>query len=369
MDSFKGCLSSAEVEAAAEEGVRSVYPDCSTFCIPIADGGEGWLNSLLPELGSSIHRLSVHGPLMDLVFARYGITKDGRTAILEMAETSGLMLVPIPKRNPMLTTSLGAGELILHLMNQGIRHFIIGIGGSATNDGGIGMLQALGFLFYNHQGGILSTGCGEMMCQVARMDMTFVDPALKDTCFTVACDVDNPFYGPNGAAYTFAIQKGADEQMVESLDMGLRSLSEVYRRTTGIDVGQYPGAGAAGGVGGAFLSFMHGKLQPGVQLVLNTLGFEKQIAGADLIITGEGKADRQTMMGKVPYGVLEEAKEQQIPVVLIAGRVENADMLLSAGFQGVYQISPDSMPLEEAMEPNYTRNNIKRTVAKILCSL
>lgn len=241
----------------------------------------------------------------------------------------------------------------------------LGIGGSATNDAGLGMLQALGFRFSDKEGKKVGTGCGEVLIKVAHIDSTFVHPALNSCRFTVACDVQNPFYGPEGAAYVFAPQKGADREMVEALDAGLQNFAEVIRHTTGKDISHHPGAGAAGGMGGSLLAFLNAELKPGIQLMLEALDFSNKIKSADLIITGEGKADRQTLMGKVPSGILAEARKQNIPVILLAGNIEDSDELQQAGFEGVFSVNPPFISLEEAMRPEVACKNIQQTVESI----
>lgn len=359
IDSFKGCLSSEEVGQAAAEGIRKVFPETEILCFPIADGGEGILDVLISATGGKYVPFRAHGPLMEERDACYGISGDGKTALIEMASISGLPLVPPEKRNPMLTTSYGTGELIKDALERGCREFVIGIGGSATNDAGLGMLQALGFRFLDGNGQALGVG-GQMMAEVKSIDTSNACPALKDARFTVACDVHNPFCGPDGAAYVFAPQKGADRKMVDDLDTGMRSLAEVIHCTTGIDIAGYPGAGAAGGMGGGLLAFLHADLKPGIRLLLETLNFSEKIKGADLIITGEGRADRQTAMGKVPQGILEEARKQGIPVVLIAGSIEEVEEMNRVGFQGVFSIAPGPVSLEKAMEPEFARANVSR---------
>lgn len=255
IDSFKGCLTSAEAGKAAEKGIKSINPSCHTSVIPIADGGEGLLDVLIRATKGKYITLSAHGPLMKMAKTHYGLSGNGRTAIIEMVAISGLPLVPIEQRNPMLTTTFGTGELIKDALNKGCRNFIIGIGGSATNDAGLGMLQALGFRFLDKSGHTLGTG-GQIMEAVANIDTSGIHPALRETHFMVACDVANPFYGPDGAAYIFAQQKGADSNMVQRLDEGMQSLAEVIKKTTGKDITNYPGAGAAGGMGGGLLAFL-----------------------------------------------------------------------------------------------------------------
>ena len=366
IDSFKGCLSSAEAGKAAAEGIRSVYPECEILCLPVADGGEGMFEVLIESTNGQRMHISAHDPLMEWHTAYYGISENGRTAYIEMAGISGLPLVPPEKRNPMLTTSYGTGELIRDALERGCRNFIIGIGGSATNDAGLGMLQALGFRFLDKEGKVSGIGSGEVLVEVASIDTSLVHPALRTSHFTVACDVQNPFYGSEGAAYIFAPQKGANRKMVEVLDAGMKNFAEVIFHTTGKDISNHPGAGAAGGMGGSLLAFLNAELKPGIQLMLDALDFSNKIKGADLIITGEGKADRQTLMGKVPSGILREARKQDIPVILLAGSIEDSDELQQAGFERVFSINPSSIPLEEAIKPEVARKNIQQTV-KAFC--
>lgn len=365
IDSFKGCLPSAEAGKAAAEGILSVFPECEVMCLPVSDGGEGMLDVLIAATHGQYIRVSAHGPLMELRDTGYGISGDGETAFIEMARISGLPLVKPEQRNPMLATSYGTGELIRDALNRGCRSFTVGIGGSATNDAGLGMLQALGFRLLNKEGQELGTANGSTLSEVAQIDSESFHPALKHSRFTVACDVENPFYGLSGAAYVFAPQKGADKTMIETLDKGMRGLAEVICRTTGKDIANRPGAGAAGGMGGSLLAFLDAELKPGIQLMLDMLEFSDKIKGADLIITGEGKADRQTLMGKVPFGILKVAKKQRIPVMLIAGGIEDEEVLLRGGFKGVRSINPPSLSLEQAMLPEVARMNIRSTVERI----
>lgn len=364
IDSFKGCLTSEEAGIAVREGIKAVFPDCKTLLFPVADGGEGMLDILTSATKGTYRTLPVHGPLMEPMQGRYAISGDGQTALIEMATVSGLPLVPVGKRNPMRTTTYGTGELILDALEQGCRRFIVGIGGSATNDAGLGMLQALGFRFLDKQGHPLETG-GKIMSWVASIDTSAAHPALKEAHFTIACDVNNPFCGRNGAAYVFAPQKGADARMVEELDTGMQTLSQVIHSFTGKDISDIPGAGAAGGLGGGFLAFLHAELKPGIHLLLDTLDFGEKIKGADLVFTGEGRADWQTAMGKVPSGILEEARKQHIPVILLAGSIEDTELLNQAGFQGVFSIIPGPVSLEKAMNPEFAKENLRRLATQI----
>lgn len=364
IDSFKGSLTSAEAEAAALEGIRRVYPQAEIVCIPIADGGEGMLEALSALRAQEV-RLRVQGPLDEKVKARYLISSDGQTAYIEMASASGLPLVPENQRNPLLTTTRGTGELMRDALDRRCNHLVIGLGGSATNDGGMGMLSALGIRFLDRQGQELK-GRGCDMEKADRIDTSLAHPAIKAVRCTAACDVRNPFYGPEGAAYIFSPQKGATPDEVQLLDKGLRHLAELYQQTTGHDIATQPGTGAAGGLGGALAAFLNATLRPGISLLLEANGFIDKIKGADLIITGEGRADRQTTMGKVPAGVLNESRQTGIPVVLIAGQVADEEILRSAGFSQVYATTPPDMPLRTAMQKDVAQANISRTIENLL---
>ncbi|GCB36297.1 glycerate kinase [Bacteroides faecalis] len=365
MDSFKGCLSSAEVEKAAEEGIKKVCPDCDVILIPIADGGEGILEISVEATHGTYREVFANDPLMRQRKTCYGISGDGETALIEMAAVNGLPLLMESERNPMLTTTFGTGELILDALEYGCRKFIIGIGGSATNDAGLGMLQALGIRLFDVNGNILGVG-GKVMRQVATIDCSSLHPALKDSHFTIACDVCNSFCGPQGAAYIFARQKGANSAMIEELDAGMYLLSKVIESVTGKIITHVPGAGAAGGLGGAFLAFLNAELKSGIDLLFQMLNFAERIRGADLIITGEGRIDRQSIMGKVPSGVLQEARKQSIPVVAVVGSVKDSELLRQIGFQGIFSILSAPMSLEKAMEPDMAKSNISQTVAQVI---
>ncbi|MDE6027229.1 MAG: glycerate kinase, partial [Muribaculaceae bacterium] len=315
-DSFKGSLSGREVGEAADRAIHAADPETDVLIIPVADGGEGTVEAVVSGLGGEIVSATVSGPLGDPVIAQYGLCGD--TAVLEMASASGLTLIPERKRNPMLASSFGTGELILHALQQGCRNFLIGLGGSATNDAGIGMLSALGFQFLDKEGR-MARGCGREAGRITSIDFSNVTPELKDAKFTIACDVNNPLTGPNGASMVFGPQKGADTEMAAKLDENLSSFALTCAKILGTDYSSFPGAGAAGGLGFAFLSFLNGNLRPGIEMVLDAVGFDSRIEGASLIITGEGKLDRQTCMGKAPYGVLQRAKIKVIPVIDIGG--------------------------------------------------
>ena len=364
-DSFKGCLSSLEVARAAERGIRKVLPDCEIACIPVADGGEGTTEALVDAMHGRFVACTVRDPLMKPVQARYGILGDGITAVIEMASASGLTLVPPDKRNPMIATTFGVGEIIGDALDRGCRRFLVGIGGSATNDAGAGMLQALGFRFFDSAGNELGKG-GQILEHIARVDAAGAKPALRESVFTIACDVRNPFSGENGAAHVYARQKGADDAMILQLDKGLRHFASVVLAATGKDIDGFPGAGAAGGLGGGFLAFLPATLKPGISMVLEALDFDSRIRNADLIITGEGKLDRQTGMGKTPAGVLEAGKKQRIPVVAIGGAVEETDALLQQGFLAVLSIQSGPASLEQAMDKANAFSQVERIAEQII---
>ena len=352
IDSFKGCLSSKEIEQCIAEEIHRILPSCQTVCIPIADGGEGMLDTLIEATQGTFVSTQAHDPLMRIRPARYGILGDQRTAIIEMAEINGLTTLSPIERNPMKTSTYGTGELIKDALEKGFRRFIIGIGGSATNDAGMGMIQALGAHLYDKQGNELGQG-GKIMEQIAHINLNHLHPALKEATFIVACDVQNPFCGPQGAAYVFARQKGANEEQIRQLDEGMRHLALLIERDFSYNINKVKGSGAAGGLGGAFATFLQAHLQSGIDLLLDAVDFDRKITNADWIITGEGKADRQTAEGKVPAGVLKRAKKTGIPVMLI-------------GFSRIVQVSPDNLPLEEAMRPEVTRENTQRAIGREL---
>ena len=365
IDSFKGSLTSAEAEQAAHEAIQAACPGCETVQIPIADGGEGMLGVMLAATGGSIQTVTAHDPCMKPIVAEYGLSADGTTAFIEMAAASGLPLVPEEMRNPMKTTTYGTGELIKDALEKGCTRFIVGIGGSATNDAGTGMLQALGFRFLDASGKELGQG-GEILGKVLHICSQDGHEMLKNAHFIVACDVQNPFYGPNGAAFVFAPQKGATPEMVYLLDQGLCSFAQVIFKETGKDITNLPGSGAAGGLGGSLSAFLNADLQSGADLLLGFSQFERKLENTQLILTGEGKIDRQSLMGKITGKILQIGKEKHIPVIAIAGCVEDREELSRAGFKAIHQIKPGSMPLEKAMEPGIAMQNIQRTVSHLI---
>lgn len=370
-DSFKGCLSSMQVADAVERAALQTCPSCEVVKVDVADGGEGTMDALRRTLGGEKIEIEVADPLGRPVQASYAILNDGITAVVEMAAASGLPLLAPEERNPLKTSTYGTGQLIADALDRGCRRFLVGIGGSATNDAGMGMLQALGYRFLDAQGNLLH-GCGESLEKVASIDVSSTNSALASAEFIVACDVEAPLYGPTGAAFVFAPQKGADSDMLERLDNGLKHFSKIVKRYQNPtqDSSNIPGAGAAGGLGFGFLAFLNARLEPGIDMVLDAIGFDDVIKGADLIITGEGRIDSQTLAGKTPYGVLQRAKRQGIPVIAIGGNVQlTQDEAKAVGFTSVLQVTPPGMPLNDAMNPETAAENIfRRAVTVILAS-
>lgn len=365
IDSFKGCLSSAEVEQCVGQTIKAKIPYCQIIPLTVSDGGEGILEVLVKAMQGRFITVEAHDPLMCIRKTRYGVSGDGKTAIVEMAEINGLPLVPEGLRNPMLTTTYGTGELIADALKRGYRHFLVGIGGSATNDAGLGMLQALGTKLYSRKDELTDYG-GQIMGLVTRIDTGNMLPGLEESSFTVACDVHNPFCGPQGAAWIFGRQKGGTPEQLERLDRGMHHLSDIIKETTGTDIKDLQGAGAAGGLGGTLHAFMHAKLKPGIELVLDAVEFNRHIEGASLVITGEGKADSQTLQGKVPAGILKRAKQRSVPVALLAGKIEDEAALKEAGFNMLVQASPNTLSLHEAMKPDIARENVRQATLSIL---
>jgi glycerate kinase len=362
-DSFKGSLTSLEVAQAATRGILSVYPDCEVISVNVADGGEGTVEAIVEALGGEIITTTVSDPLGRPIQARYGIA--GNKAIIEMAAASGLPLLHPDERNPWLTSTYGTGEMINDALHRGCRQFLIGIGGSATNDAGTGMLQALGFRFYDANNNEISDCRGGRLHDIAYIDDSAIPEALRQSQFTIACDVDTPFCGPEGAALVFAPQKGADPEMVNRLDIGMATFAKVIEDKYHINIVPMAGAGAAGGMGGGFRAFLNATLKRGIDMVLDAIDFNATIQGANLIITGEGKIDFQTAKGKTAAGVLARAKAQHIPVIAIGGCVEMCDSLQHMGFAAIYPILEEKVPLEVAMRTDFAAANVEKTVKKI----
>ena len=367
-DSFKGSLTSREISTIVAEAVSEVFPDCQTVCLEMADGGEGTIDALCRALGGSRIEATVSDPLGKPVVSEYAIVNvpgEGPTAVIEMSKASGLPLVPEGLRNPMLTTTFGTGELILDALGRGCKHFLIGIGGSATNDGGTGMLATLGWRFLDSAGNELPP-VGASLGKIESIDSSGKNPALDGCSFVTACDVDNPFCGPDGAAFVFAPQKGAGPEEVILLDKGLESFSSVIRKSTGVDVKDIPGAGAAGGLGGALLAFLGARLTPGAEMVLEAIGFDSLAEGADLVITGEGRMDFQTLKGKAPLCVLRHATRLGIPTISLAGIISDQDLLSGLGYKDILCINPPGLPHKTAMQSAVARRNLYSTVFDFL---
>ena len=369
IDSFKGCLTSTEANQAAAAGILARMPEAEVIQIPVSDGGEGWLEALgggptppLPsrEGGPTLAHTSREGvlvevdvrdPLMRRITAPYWVLGD--TAVIETAKASGLTLLTPEERNPLVATSYGTGQLVADAVRRGCRHIIVGLGGSATSDCGIGMIRAIIDSFAKH-------GSWDDIRE------------LDSVRFTIATDVTNPLCGENGAAHVFAPQKGATQEMVPLLDARAKRFAEVSARHFGYDRQHVPGAGAAGGLGYAFLQYMNAECRPGIDLLLDAIGFDRLLTDATMVITGEGASDRQTLMGKVPYGILQRASARQIPVVLIAGRISDRQQLLDAGFSRVECINPADLLgerlQEDVLKPETAKRNIQETIQRIIKS-
>lgn len=361
-DSFKGSLTSAEVADAAELGIRTAVKDTplDIVKVPVADGGEGTAAALAAAVGGRMVTATAADPLGRPVQAAYALIpapSGAQVAVIDMAAASGLPLLTKEERNPLKTSTFGTGELILDALDSGCREFIIGLGGSATNDGGMGMLAALGIRFFDASGRELS-GCGCSLEAVSRIDLGELVPSVKEARFTVACDVDTPFCGPQGAAAVFAPQKGACKQDVEKLERGMQNFAAVIKNTFGTDISGMPGAGAAGGLGGAFCAFLGATLRKGTDIVLDSIGFDSLLEGADYVVTGEGRADFQTPKGKTAAGVLARANAAGVPAILIAGKIEHCKELDGMGFRALLQTAPDDMPIATALDKAVAKQNI-----------
>ena len=410
IDSFKGSLSSKEAGEAIKTGILRVVPDAEVLISPLADGGEGTVETLVEALGGSLETVRVKGPLFQEVEAHYGILsesekfqaetesnphretlpknhskecseahsdtpsetdsqyspKDGKLAVMEMSQASGITLVSPEERNPLKTGSYGVGQMILDAYYKGCRRFLIGIGGSATNDGGIGMLSALGFRFTKENGEEISP-CGEGLKDLARIENTFVSKDLLQCSFQIACDVENPLYGENGASLVYGFQKGGNKELLSQMDLWMKRYSELVKEYNPAANPEDPGSGAAGGLGFAFRSFLQGELKSGVSLILEETKLSEKMQGADLVITGEGRLDEQSAMGKAPIGVAKLAKTQGIPVIAFAGVVaEGAKSCNQAGIDAYFPILRGISTLEEAMNKENARRNLEDTVEQVI---
>ena len=345
IDSFKGCLTSVEANQAACEGILLGMPDAEVVQVPVSDGGEGFMEAFHSAMGGEIVEVNVKDPLMRPIVAPYLL--QGETAVIEIAKASGLTLLKPEERNPMIATSYGTGQLVVDAVRRGCKHIIVGLGGSATSDCGIGMLRAIIDAFAKQK--------------------TWDDVRqLDDVRFTIATDVSNPLCGENGAAHVFAPQKGASHDDVLALDARAQRFALASAKHMGCDCQNMPGAGAAGGLGYAFMQYMHAECRSGISLLLDTIHFDDLLQDAHLVITGEGSADRQTLMGKLPFGILQRAQKHDVPVMLIAGRIADEQQLLNAGFARIACINPPGTPLEIAMHPATAMENIKQIIQRML---
>jgi len=350
-DSFKENLTSLEVASEIEQGLRRVWPHAEFVKVPMADGGEGTVQSLVDATGGAIVKCEVSAPMGNRIEAHYGLLGGGHTAVIEMAAASGLPLVAKTDRNPLIATSFGTGELLLEALGRGVDRVIIGLGGSATNDGGAGMAQALGVRFIDGAGRPISEPLGGgRLAEVAHIDMSGVHPGLGRAEIDVACDVTNPLCGETGASHVYGPQKGATADMVRQLDRNLAHFAEVIRRDLGIDVASRPGAGAAGGMGAALMAFTRATLKRGIELVVSITGLERHMEGAALAVTGEGRVDFQTAFGKTPAGVAAAARRHGVPVVAIGGGLaDDAAGVFAHGIDGLESATPNAMELEVAI--------------------
>lgn len=364
-DSFKGCLSSDQVAKAVEAGVHDVFPDAEVVSLPVADGGEGTLAAIRRVYPDSEEvTVNVYGPLYWKVDARYLILPDGKTAFVEIAQACGLELLEKDRRDPLKTSTYGFGQMILDAISRGCTKVIAALGGTSTNDAGTGMLSALGFRVTNADG--TRNSCyGAELILLDDIDDSEVSDKVKATEFVCICDVTSPLCGQDGAAYVYAPQKGADICAVRVLDDGLSNFAHVAHRKTGVDLAFMPGTGAAGGVAGAMHAFLGAEMVSGSDVILDAVGFENVIQDADLVITGEGKADHQTLTGKLPYKVARRAADMGVPVIAICGATEISHL---PDAKAIIPISPKGMPLSEAKKPAVAKENIRTAVGLVLKS-
>ena len=386
IDSFKGSLSSKEAGEAIKSGILRVVPDADVVISPLADGGEGTVETLVEALGGSLETVRVKGPLFQEVEAHYGILPEskkntseaslktssknplsnGQLAVMEMSQASGITLVSPEERNPLKTSSYGVGQMILDAYYKGCRRFLIGIGGSATNDGGIGMLSALGFRFTKENGEEILP-IGEGLKDLAGIENSSVPEGLLQCSFQIACDVENPLYGENGASLIYGFQKGGNKELLSQMDLWMKHYSELVKEYNPAANPEAPGSGAAGGLGFAFRSFLQGELKSGVSLILEETKLSEKMQGADLVITGEGRLDEQSAMGKAPIGVAKLAKSQRILVVAFAGAVtEGAKACNQAGIDAYFPILREITTLEDAMNKETAKQNLADTVEQAI---
>lgn len=365
-DSFKGSLTAEQAAEAMAAGIHDYDPAIEVILSPLADGGEGTVQSLVSATKGRIISTVVQDPLGREIIADYGMLGDEETCVIEIAEASGIMLLKEEERTPLKTSTYGTGELIMYALDAGFRKFIIGLGGSATNDAGVGMLQALGMKFSDAKGAELSPG-GEKLSELGKIDATDFDPRIMESHFTIASDVTNPLVGPHGASAVFGPQKGANEEMVMLLDKNLTHFANVVESFTGYSLHDKEGAGAAGGTGGAIQAFFPSEMRRGIDVVLDAISFEEQLKDADVVITGEGKTDGQTLSGKTAYGVVQAAKEK--PVLLLSGAIDEGSRdNLSTVFTELHAIADDSISQEESIKNafHYLRIKTKEVIENYL---
>ncbi len=383
LDSFKGSMNSLEAGNAAKRGVLQCHPEAEVVVIPLADGGEGTVDALIEGLQGNRVNIEVSDPIGRATQCIYGILPDG-TAIMEMAQAAGLEKLSEKERNPLYTSTYGVGEMIVDAMNRGCRKFVIGIGGSATNDGGMGMLSALGYEFLDDNGQAVKPGA-QALSRVKEIRTSGVHAHLRECTFQVACDVDNPLCGINGATYVYGLQKGLPEDLCQSVDDGMKQYAGIvedwckkyakeHKKNEVLQSGKsymnYPGAGAAGGLGFAFLIFLHGELVSGIDLILDTVGLEQELPQADVVITGEGRIDAQTAMGKAPIGVAKRAKKYGCRVLAFAGCIgDDAQVCKEKGIDEYYSIASEAVPLEERMKKENAICNMQNAVVKMFSNM
>lgn len=349
-DSFKESMTAKDACISMEKGIRKVFKDATCIHVPMADGGEGTVDALIESTNGNLHEVEVTAPLGNKVKAKFGILGDGKTAVIEIAEASGIHLVKLEDRNPLLTTTFGTGELIKHALDMNVERIIIGLGGSATNDGGVGMLQALGASFKGSDGKEIALGGGALK-DLCTIDLSGFDKRVYDVKIEVACDVKNPLTGEKGASFVFGAQKGGNKETLEVLDSNLKHYAEVVKRNMGKEIDKVEGSGAAGGLGAALIGFCNGKLESGIDLVIKYSNLEDKVRKAEFVFTGEGSIDFQTKFGKTPIGVAKIAKKYNIPVIAFGGRIgEGIDELYSLGIDSVIGITPGVISLEEALK-------------------
>mgnify|MGYP000169864100 CR=1 FL=1 len=348
-DSFKGTLSSRRTAELLEQAAKEIFPDCECSSIEVADGGEGTTDAVVAAVGGTRIETEVHGPLWEKRMGFYG-KLDDRRAVMEMATASGLPMVPEEKRDPRRTTTFGTGELIRDALDRGFRDISIAIGGSATNDGGIGCMRALGVRFLDENGEELS-GCGEDLIRIREIDASGLDPRTAECTFTVMCDVTNPLCGENGATYTFGKQKGGTPEILEELEAGMRNYRDLLRENYGVDMDETAGAGAAGGLGAALMVFLNGTLKSGIETVLDLVEFDRRLEGVSLVVTGEGATDWQSVFGKVMQGVGLRSQAHGIPAVAVVGSMgKGAEDIFAYGIHSILTTVNGIMPLAEALD-------------------